>query len=122
MKRGMGHLIVGSRIIAFFLNLNRNLLVCFYNSKTHGLFINVNTFFRNVILRNANGSAVLKLVKKIAAHIGIKDIGIFIALVVLFNTLAMAVLGNKIDVFSMYARVAFFVLGVTLFLWKKNAK
>jgi hypothetical protein len=117
----MERLIAGSRIAGFFLNLNRNLIVYFYNSKTHGLFININAFFRNAILRNADESAALKLVKKIAAHIERRDIGIFIILTVLFNTLAMAALGREIDVFSACARIAFFVLGAALCIWKKNA-
>ena len=112
MDQKIDKVIQGSKIISFFGNLNKILVVSFCNSKTCKLFTKINSFFRNTILVNIDRSKIVKSVKKIALCIGLRDVGIFIILIVLFNTLAMMALGKEIDMFSVSARIFFFIIGV----------
>lgn len=110
----MKEIIRGSKIISFCKNLNKNLLLFFFNSKTYKFFLALNRFFKNVILKNRTQSLFVKTAKKLTKSIAVKDIGLFIVLVTLFNTLAMFVLNRQIDIFSISARMFFFLLGIFL--------
>ena len=114
----MGHriddFVKESRIIAFFANFNKNLLRYFYKSLVYKCFIKINLFFKNVFLKNTDKSIIINSLRKISRNIKPKDIGFFILLVILFNTLAMVALKKEIDIFSISARVFFFLLGIFL--------
>lgn len=103
-----------SKILRFFVDLNKNLLSYFYKSVAYAAFARGNIFFRNVIIKNLDKSVIINVVKKTLKSVTVKDIGWFIILLVFFNTLVMMTLGRKIDVFSICARVFFFILGVIL--------
>lgn len=120
MKYRIKEIIRESKIISFFANFNKNLLSYFHNSKIYKSFLKLNIFFKDVILKNATKSIIIEKVKNIFKDIKLKDIGCFIVLVVLFNTLAMLFLGKEIDIFSKCARVFFFVFGIFLILKKPN--
>ena len=100
----------------FFVNFNRNLLLFFYKSGTYRLFLRINAFFKNSILKNTDKSLIINSTRKAVSNIRLKDIGVFIFLVVSFNTLLMIFLGKEIDIFSVAARVFFFALGVFLYV------
>jgi len=97
----------------------KKLLLFFYNSRLHKLVLGFNAFFKNSILKNADKSLIVNSFKKLAFKISLKDTGLFIVLVVVFNTLAMFALGKQIDIFSLSARIFFFVLGIALFFKRK---
>lgn len=122
MKQKLQRVFEGSGIINFFANLNANLLVCFYNSRTYAVFAGMSRFLKDPVGKNAGGSVVLNFARNIAKNTKMWDMGLFIVLVTVFNTLAMIFLRREIDIFSICARVAFFVLGVALFTRKRNAK
>ncbi len=109
-----------SRIVRFFACFNKNLLLYFYNSGIYKLFVKIKVFFRSAVLKNADESVIIKSTRKVLQEVKLRDIGWFIILVVLFNTLAMVFLGKEIDVFSTAARVFFFALGVILIVRKKQ--
>jgi hypothetical protein len=103
-----------SKIIGFCKEVNKNILLYFYDSKAYKAFSALNAFFGKTALKNANGSIFVKAAKKIAGETKPKDIGLFIVLVVIFNTSAVIVLGKEIDIFSVSARIFFFLLGIFL--------
>lgn len=107
----------GSKIIGFLKNLDKNILLYFYNSRTYKLFVFLNNSFKNIILKNVTESLFIKTARSMIKGIELKDIGWFIVLVVLFNTMAMAVLRKEIDIFSVSARIFFFCLGIFL-VWR----
>lgn len=108
-----------SRIINFLKDFNRNMLLFFFESKTYKLFIKANGFFRKSILENADESAILKWIQKVYKKTTVKDVGVFIIFVVLFNTIAMLAFKNRIDVFSVYMRAFFLSFGVFLVVKKR---
>lgn len=116
----MNQVIGNSKIINFCKNLNKNLILYFYNSATYKIFIAFNKFFRNRVLKCADESIFVKTTKKIAAGIKVRNIGLFVILVVIFNTLAMIALGKEIDIFSICTRVFFLILGVILILRRRK--
>ena len=75
--------------------------------------------FNRSLLKYFHESLIVRSINKLIKNIGLKDIGLFVALVVLFNTLAMVFMGKEIDVFSIFARMAFFFLAAFLILRKK---
>lgn len=111
---------MGYEIIGFFADFNKNLLNYFYKSLVYKCFTKINAFFKDVFLKNMDKSLIVLSVKKIIKNIELKDIGLFILLVALFNTLAMVFMGKEIDVFSISARAFFFLLSVFLILRKKG--
>ena len=121
MNKKIKQVVSESKIIKFCANLNKNLLLYFYNSQIYQFFIKIHNFFVNSILKNVNKSLIISSTKNISKHIKLKDIGWFIVLVVLFNTLAMMFLKKEIDVFSVSARIFFFLLGIIL-VFKSNRK
>lgn len=112
MGHRIGDFVKESRIIVFFADFNKNLLRFFYNSGVYKCFLKINVFFKDVFLKNTDKSLIVTSIKKIIKSIQPKDIGLFILLAVLFNTLAMIVLGKEIDIFSISARIFFFILGI----------
>ena len=110
----IGDFIKESMIITFFANFNKNLLRFFYESHVYKCFLKINVFFKGTFLKNTDKSLIVTSIKKIIKSIQPKDIGLFILLVVLFNTLAMIVLEKEIDIFSISARIFFFCLGMFL--------
>ncbi len=114
MGHRIGDFVKESRISAFFANFNKNFLRYFYKSLVYKCFIKINIFFKNIFLKSMNKSLIVTSIKKISKNIELKDIGLFILLVVLFNTLVMVVLKKEIDIFSTSARVFFFLLGIFL--------
>lgn len=112
----MGQITENSKIINFCKNFNENLILFFYNSSTYKTFIGVNKFFKNRLLKNKRSSIFVRVVGKITSEVNLGDIGLFIILVVIFNTLAMVVFGREVDIFSIGARIAFFILGAILYV------
>lgn len=112
-------IIENSKIISFFADLNKNLLLYFYNSKIYRFFTKINSFFRD-ISKNIDKSIIIRSSRKMLKNITISDIGLFITLVILFNTLAMIVLKKEIDIFSITARIFFFLLGMFLIFRKSK--
>ncbi|UCD55449.1 MAG: hypothetical protein JSV93_01225 [Candidatus Omnitrophota bacterium] len=108
-----------SRIVAFFANFDKNLLKFFYESGVYKCFLKINVFFKDVFLKNTNKSIILISIKKIIKNIHHRDIGLFVLLVTLFNTLAMIVLKKEIDIFSISARMFFLILGIFLVFKRK---
>ena len=112
----MKQLITESKIVSFCKNLNKNIILYFYNSATYRIFITFNKFFRNTVLKGADESIFVKTAKKVAAEIKVRDIGLFVILVVMLNTLVMLAFRKEIDVFSICARIFFLLLGVILYV------
>lgn len=106
-----------SKIVNFFKGFNANMLTYFYDSHTYKFFKNLNIFFKGVILKNAGNSLIVKSVKGICGYIKLKDIGIFIVLVALFNTAWMLMLKRVIDIFSVLGRGLSILLG-SVMIWK----
>ena len=106
-----------SRILGFFATFNKVLVLFFYKSKTHKLFLKVNHFFKDFVIRKNDKSLIVNKAKDIIKLFNIKDVGWFIALVVFFNTAAAMILEKEIDIFSISARIFFFCLGIVLFIW-----
>lgn len=119
MKRKIKQFAAESKILNFSLNFNKNLLLYFYNSKIYECFKRFNRFFISAILNNAKNSLIVNKSKNILKYISLKDIGLFIVLIVIFNTLAMLFLEREIDIFSIGARVFFFCLGI-FFIFKRR--
>lgn len=114
MGNRIKEIIVESRIVNVCANLNRTILLYFYRSKTHELFIDANNFFRKTIPGNAGKSLIVNVTKKLFSRVTARDAGAFVILVTLFNTLAMFAFGKEIDIFSISARVFFLLLAVCL--------
>ena len=109
-----------SKIIGFLKNLDKSILLCFYNSKTYKLFVFLNSSFKNIFLKNATKSLFMKIAKSVIKKTGLKDVGWFIVLVLLFNTLLMLGFKKEIDMFSICARVFFLILGLVLILRERR--
>lgn len=114
MPGGMKEIIEGSKIVSFFTNFNRRALSYFYNSKTHTFFLRLNMGFKDILLRNLATSMIIKSAKKIYSLFNIKDLGLFIILAVVFNTMAMLFYRKEIDIFSAIGRLAFLLFGLGL--------
>ena len=114
MSYGIKQIFRESKIKKLIAGFNKNLLLCFYASRTYGIFKKVNSLFKNVILKNSKESIIIKLIEKAFRSIGLKDVGLFIFLVVIFNTVVMIVFKKEIDIFSISARMLFSILGVVL--------
>ena len=119
MKSALKSIFAGSKIIGFFNKLNKILLIYFYDSKAHGLFLRINHFFNNIISKNITKSMIVGNAQKAMKQICLRDIGLFFVLSVIFNTLITIAINKEIDIFSMFARIFFFALGIFLMV-KKN--
>ncbi|MBN1353477.1 MAG: hypothetical protein JW994_02260 [Candidatus Omnitrophica bacterium] len=120
MRETVKKIIAGSKAVNFLANLNKNILLCFYNSQTHKLFRKLNGFLSD-ILKKSDKSLFRRAATRLLAYLDIGDWGLFIILVVLFNTLVMFALKKEIDVFSVSVRVFLFCLGA-LFIFKKKRR
>lgn len=120
MRHRIKKIIAKSKIVRFFRDLNKNLLLDLYKSKTYGFFSRSAAFLKNAILENINDSIIITKIKKGYRSIGMYDIGLFIVLVTMLNTLVMIILKRGIDIFSIYARIFFFILGVFLMVGVKK--
>lgn len=116
----MGQIIENSKIIYFCGNLNKNLILFFYESAIYRIFTAFNRFFKNTILKNTPESVFINSGKKMAMGVSLRGVGLFLVLVVVFNTAVMMALEKEIDIFSICARAFFLVLGVGL-IWRRRA-
>ena len=121
MKYEIKQIVSESKIVNFFKRINTEMLLCFYKSRIYGIFIKLLNFFKEQISKNIDKSVIIKGVKYVFKNVSLGDLGYFIILVVIFNTLVMLVLKKEIDIFSICARVFFFCLGVLL-ACKRNQK
>lgn len=119
MQSKMKDIISESRILRFLKDFNRIVLSIFFGSQTCALFAKARLIFKDAFLKNADKSAILGFFRKAAAGITTRDIGIFIVLLVIFNTLIMLGAGMTVDVFSAAARLIFLILGIFMAGWEK---
>ena len=120
MRERIGKCAADSKIAKFCINFNQRYLIFFYNSAIYKLF-RYATMFRREFLTNAQESSILKAMRRIASGIGLKDIAVFVVLVVICNTLFMLVLEREIDMFSLSARVLAFTISI-LYILRPNAR
>ena len=111
-------IIHGSRIIRSISEFNANYLNVFLNSATRAFFANMNRFYRDRILQYAAGSIIINMTRRAVHKVTLCDLGIFVILVVLFNTLFMLFMQEAIGPLSIYARVLFLLVGLFLIVKK----
>ena len=108
-----------SSILSFLANFNKKLVGYFFESFTYKAFIKINQFFKTRILAGFKESFIVNSFKKVTSFLSLRDFGIFIILVLVFNTAFMIFLDKGIDIFSIAARVCFFVVGLILIFRKR---
>ena len=113
-------LLLESKILDFLAKFNTKLVGYFYKSITYKIFLKINIFFKRIILQNTNNSYFINALKSSKKRFSIKDIGLFIILVLVFNSLMMFIAGREIDIFSVIARIFFLSLGLFLILKKQK--
>lgn len=119
MARRIAEFATDSKIVNFFTGFNKKIIIFFYNSMIYNIFRRGRSVFNEVIIKAAPGSKIIKAIGGALSSIDIKDAGFFIILVIIFNTFMLISFGKGFDAFSMIARIAFFILGLTLILKKK---
>ena len=109
-----------SKILNAVSNLNRNILICFFQSMTYRLFVGISISFGGLISKNYTNSRIMRAISKVARDMSLADIGFFIILVVLFNTIFVAIAKRPMDGFSVAGRVLLIIEGLVLISHKKR--
>lgn len=119
MLRGVVKAMGQSRILNFLGGFNRKAVIFFYNSMTYKIFFAASSYINKTIVKAVPTSRLINAFRNVLNFVSIRDVGLFIVLVVVFNTAGIIFLGSNIDAFSAIARIVFFVLGFILILKKR---